>query len=129
MKTPREILLQQHETAAPKLDAIRAGVVAGLGRPAARETVSWRELARSLRWHFAALSAAWVVVGILNIDHSPNQLAKIPRDKIPARQQLWASLRESRRLLLEYSDAPVVVVEPVPVPGRRSEIAVEQEVV
>ena len=126
MKTPREILLQQHETAAPKLDAIRAGVVAGLGRPAARETISWRDLVRSLRWHLAALSAAWVVAGILNMDPSPSQVAKIPRDKISSPQQLWASLRENRRLLLEYSDAPVVEAA---APGRRSEITMEQEVV
>jgi hypothetical protein len=127
MKTPREILLERHHAAAPKLDAIRAGVVAGLARPAARETVSWRDFVRSLRWHFVALSAAWVVVAILNTDHSPGAMAKIPRDRIPTAQQLWASLRESRRLLQEYSDTPVV--EPVAVPGRRSEMAVEQAVV
>jgi len=127
MKTPREILLHQHQSAAPKLDAIRAGVVAGLARPPARETVSWRDFARSLRWHFVALSAAWVAVLILNTDHSPGALAKIPRDKIPTPQQLWASLRENRRLLQEYSDAPVA--EPVAAPGRRSEMAVEQAVV
>ena len=127
MKTPREILLEQHEAATPKLDAIRAGVVAGLARPAARETISWRDFARSLRWHLAALSAAWVVVVILNMDHSPSAVARIPRDKIPTPQQLWASLRESRRLLLEYSDVPAV--EAVAVPGRRSEIEPQQAVV
>jgi hypothetical protein len=128
MKTPREVLLQQHQSAARKLDAIRAGVVAGLAGPPARETVSWRDFARSLRWHFAGLSAAWVVVAVLNTDPSPNPVAMIPRDKIPTPQQLWASLRESRRLLLEYSnDAPVV--ETAEAPGRRSEMAVEQAVV
>ena len=126
MKKLREILLHQHQAAAPKLDVIRAGVVAGLARPPAREVVSWRDFARSLRWHFAALSAAWLVVLILNTDHSPGAVAQIPRDKIPTAQQLWASLRESRRLLREYSDAPVV--EPVAAPGRRSEMAVEQAV-
>ncbi len=129
MKTPREILLQHHQAAAPKLDAIRAGVVAGLARPPARETVSWRDLAWSLRWHLTAMSAAWVVAGILNMDSSPSAVAKIPRDKIPAAQQLWASLRENRRLLLEYSDAPVVEAAAAPAPGRRSEIATEQAVV
>ena len=102
-------------------------MVAGLARPPAREPVSWRDFARSLRWHFAAWSAAWVVVVILNIDNSPSPVAMIPRDKIPSPQQLWASLQENRRLLLEYSDAPVA--EAVAVPGRRSEMAVEQVVV
>jgi len=128
MKTPREILLEQHEAMAPKLDALRAGVVAGLARPPARETMSWRDFARSLRWHFAGLSAAWVVVAVLNMGSSPSPVAMIPRDKMPTPQQLWASLRESRRLLLEYSsDAPVA--EAAAVPGRRSEAAIQQAVV
>jgi hypothetical protein len=124
MKTPRQILLQQHQPATQKLDAIRAGLVAAMAAKPAPETLSWRDIARSLRWHLAALSAAWVVVMILNIDHSPGAVAMIPRGKIPPPQQIWASLRESRRLLQEYSDAPVV--EMTVVPGRRSEIEPEQ---
>ena len=127
MKTPREILLEQHPAITPKLHAIRVGVVAGMARPPAREPASWRDFARSLRWHFAAWSAAWVVVVILNIDPSPSPVAMIPRDKIPSPERLWASLQENRRLLLEYSDAPVA--EAAEVPGRRSEMAVEQAVV
>ena len=126
MKTPREILLRQHQAATPKLDAIRAGVVAGLARPPARERISWRDFVRSLRWHLAGLSAAWAVVAILNTDHSPSAVAMIPRDKIPPPQQIWASLRESRRLLLEFSDAPVV--ETAAAPGRRSEMEPQQMV-
>ena len=128
MKTPREILLQQHQAAAPKLDAIRAAVVAGLARPPARETISWRDLVRSLRWHLAAMSAAWVVVGDFEYGFFAERGGKIPRDKIPTPQQLWASLRENRRLLLEYSDAPVVEAA-APAPGRRSEAAVHREMV
>jgi hypothetical protein len=128
MKTPREILLQQHQAAAPKLDALRAGVVAGLARPPAREMVSWRDFARSLRWHLAGLSAAWVAVALLNLGPSPNPVAMIPRDKMPSPQQLWASLQESRRLLLEYSDE-ATVVEAVEAPGRRGALAVHQAVV
>ncbi|MGA2557239.1 MAG: hypothetical protein ABSG04_13295 [Verrucomicrobiota bacterium] len=128
MKTPREVLLQQHQAAAPKLDAIRAAVVAALARPPSRETISWRDLVRSLRWHLAAISAVWALVGILNLSASPGQVAMIPSDKIPTPQQLWTSLRENRRLLLEYSDAPVVEAA-APAPGRRSQIAVQREVV
>jgi len=51
----------------------------------------------------------------------------IPREKIPSPQQLWASLRESRRLLLEFSDAPVVEMSAVP--GRQSEMEPQQMVV
>jgi hypothetical protein len=127
MKTPREILLRQHQAASPKLDAIRAEVVAGLARPPAAETISWRDMARSLRWHLAAWSAAWVVVMMLNIGHSPGAAAMIPRANIPPAQQIWASLREHRRLLLEYNDA--AAVETSAPPGRRSEIEPQQVVV
>jgi hypothetical protein len=127
MNTPREILLRQHQAALPKLDAIRAGVVAAIVRPPAPEPISWLQMARSLRWHLAAWGAAWVVVMIFNTDHSPGAVAMIPRDKIPAPQQIWASLRESRRLLLELTDAPVA--EPFAAPVRRSEIEPQQLVV
>lgn len=127
MNTPREILLRQHQAASPKLDAIRAGVVAGIARPPAEETISWLEIARSLRWHLAALGAAWVVVLMLNTDPSPGAVAMIPRDKAAPPQQIWASLRESRKRLLEFTDAPVA--EPSAVPGRRSEIEPQPMVV
>jgi hypothetical protein len=120
MNTPREILLRQHQAASPKLDAIRAGVVATLGRSPGPETISWRGVARSLRWHLAGWSAAWMVVMVLNVDHSPSAVATIARDKIPSPQQIWASLREHRRLLLELSDGPAV--EKAALPGRRSEM-------
>ncbi|MGD1084603.1 MAG: hypothetical protein ABSA47_07620 [Verrucomicrobiota bacterium] len=112
--------MRHHQAVTPKLDAIRAGVVAGIARAPAPETVSWREIARSLRWHLAGLGAAWVVVGILNMDLSPGAVAMVPREKTPPPHQIWASLRERRRLLQEYSDAPVV--ETPLAPGRRSEI-------
>ena len=125
MKTPRQILLRHHQSAAPKLDGIRAGVVAAINRPPAPETMYWREMARSLRWHLAALSAAWMVVMILNMDRSPSPVAMIPRDKMPPPEQIWAALRENRQLLMvDYGEAPVV--EAPGAPGRRSEIKPEQ---
>jgi hypothetical protein len=120
MKTPREILLAQHQAASSKLDAIRAEVVADISP----KTISWREMALSLRSHLAALSAAWMVVVLLNSDHSRGGLAMTSRAATAEPRQIWASLRERRRLLLQYTDAPVV--ETPPVPGRRSEIEAEQ---
>jgi len=120
MNTPREILLRQHQAVSPRLDAIRAAVVAGIARAPAAETISWRDVARSLRWHLAGLGAAWAVVMILNLDHSPGAVAMIPRDKVPTPQQIWSSLRESRRLLLELTEAPAVELPAMP--GNRSEI-------
>jgi len=120
MKTPREIMLQQHQRSAPKLEAIRAGVVAAIAWPPAPEPISWRNVARSLRWHLAGWSVAWVVVMILNLDHSSSAVAMTAGDKGPPAQQIWASLRERRRLLLEDNEGPVVQMPAVP--GRRSEI-------
>ena len=128
MKTPREVLLQQHQAATPKLDAIQDAVAASLARRPAPETNSWREWVRSLRWHFAGLSAAWVVVLILNsTEPSPHAMAMAPRDKMPPPQQFWASLREERRLLKEYSETPVEATPTVP--GHRSELQPQQVVV
>jgi hypothetical protein len=116
MKTPREILLRRHQAASPKLDAIRAGVVADI----APKTISWRELVRLLRWHLAGLGAAWVVVLFLNTDLSGSSAGSVPRAALAEPSQIWASLRERRRLLLQYSEAPAA--EPSAAPGRRSEM-------
>ena len=84
MKTLREVLLEKHQAAEPKLDAIREQVIAGLARPeapirskrmarwqpdASAFQSGWRQLLWSLRWHLAGLSAVWLVVVALNIDH------------------------------------------------------------
>jgi hypothetical protein len=81
-------------------------------------------MARSLRWHLAALGAAWAVVLILNLDTLPGPVAVIPRDKVSPPQQIWASLRENRKRLLELTDVPAVQTSAVP--GRRSEIEPQQ---
>ena len=120
MKTPREILLARHHAVTPKLDVIRASVVADL----APKTFSWREMVLSLRWHLTGLSAAWLLVVLLNTDTSRGTLAVSSRVATAEPRQVWASLRESRRLLLQYTDAPTV--EPPAAPGRRSEIEPEQ---
>ena len=120
MKTPREILLQQHQAVVPKLDAIRARVLTGFAQPLPQETLTWRDLIRSVRWHLAAMTAACLVAFILGLDYSPGSPAKVAVAKHPTSQQIWASLRERQRLFLEYTEAPAT--EAVVAPGRRSEI-------
>ena len=106
MKTPREILFQKHQAAEPKLDEIRRAVI-GEGRrvadPATLPALSWGEFLISLRWHLAGMSAAWLVIVLLNlsIGHSTSLAATLPAAKIPAPQIILASLRENRRELLE----------------------------
>ena len=67
----------------------------------------WREFLFSLRWHFAAMSAAWLVIAFLGLTagHS-SSLAAVPAQKIPSAQIIMASLRENRRQLLELIQPP-----------------------
>jgi len=110
MKTPREILFQRHETVEPKLDAIRQSVVAALcdRRKADSPAVTDRygslwDFFFSLRWHLAGISAAWLMIILLNLNvgHSAALASTVPTARIPPPQIIIASLRENRRQLLE----------------------------
>jgi hypothetical protein len=127
MKTPKEILLQRHRAASPKLDAIRAGVVGAISGPPVPEPISWQDMVQSLRWHLAGWGAAWVLVMILNNDHSFSAVGMTAGDESPPAQQIWASLRERRRLLLEDNEGPAA--QSPSVPGRRSEIEAREAAV
>ena len=81
---------------------------------------SLRRLLRSLRWHLAGMSTVWLIVLLLNMDHSPVAPQNLARENIPSPQQLLASLRENRRLLLEMIGPPVN--EPAAIPPRRSQL-------
>jgi hypothetical protein len=104
VKTPRDILLQQHRDAQPKLDAIRHAVLAKETQPAEKST-TLREFLRSLRWHLAGMSAVWLLVLILHADtgHAPLLAAATPTPPPP--RVVLASMREHRRLLSEMADA------------------------
>jgi len=103
VKTPREILLQRHRDAQPKLDAIRRAVVAK-ETEASNARPSWHDILRSLRWHLAGMSAIWLFVLILHTDtgRAPVLAAAVP--KPPPPQVMIASMREHRRLLSEMAD-------------------------
>ena len=143
MKRLREVLLEKHQAAEPKLDAIREQVTAGLAAgtadaPArAKEMerswqpdasafqVGWRRFVWSLRWHLAGLSAVWLVALLLNLDHTPDSTQGVTRRDAPSPRQLLAALRENQRQLRELIAAPAS--EPVPEPPKltpspRSEI-------
>src|SRR5947199_411841 len=82
MKTPREILLQHHHQAQPKLDALRQEVInrtlavpAGKTRePAAKRPASlkemwltvWQELVRPSRYTWGSIAAAWIILLAVN---------------------------------------------------------------
>ena len=122
MKTPREILLQKHESATPRLDAVREQTVAGLSEP--------QRPARGLDWVAAlrqvftlprparvGLAAAWVVILALHVatsDRTKQQPATMAKLTPVSRQ----ALAEQRRLYVEMvrSGLPADVPEFVPRP-------------
>jgi len=132
MKTPRQILLERHRSAEPKLDDLRRVVVAKATnggenplphRPEGRCVASaFRETLLSLRWHLAGMTAAWIAVALFNVDHSSNSNERASSASAP--KQLMTSLRENRRLLSEAMETPMPEQSPAmrPVgPQRRSD--------
>src|SRR5881409_1845598 len=100
MKTPREVLFQRHSSAEPGLDAIRERVVASVGDEAAREVQkaqrnsplqNLRKFILPLRWHFAGMSAAWILIAVLNIDRP--SISPAPQQATASPRQLLAELR------------------------------------
>ncbi len=86
----------------------------------------WREILYSLRWHLAGMSAAWLVVALLNLGPSPAPTTIIStQENSPSPRQLLMALRENRRQLLELIEPPVTEPAPpprAPVPPPRSEL-------
>jgi hypothetical protein len=94
MKTPRDILFARHQTAAPKLDAIRREVMVELNNKGTKEQnrpaslVSsllgcsnklWLELVWPCRRIWAGLAAVWILIFIVNAsqyDGSQKVMAK-----------------------------------------------------
>jgi len=116
MKTPREILLKQHRSAVPKLDAIRRGVVnvaADVNRRkqpvreltfAAVLTNAIRVLFRELVWPcrrtWATLAAVWIALFIFNVlqrDKSELAARKLP----PPSPEAIMAWRQQEKLLAE----------------------------
>lgn len=110
MKTPREILFERHRSIEPKLDGIRRAAVAGLR--ARRFSVrakgaSVLQVLRSFRWHLAGMSAAWVLVVMLNFEKESASTAASAVRRAPSAGTLLAAIRESRRLLLDLMELSV----------------------
>ena len=131
MKTPREVLLQRHQSVTPRLDKIRRNVVADLTTVPDHKTersiaaAFLSEFLSPFRWHVAGMSALWLVAALLNIDGStPAQTAKANSSP----QVLAAALSENRRQLAEMinspaDDAATSTAVPQPfIPRRRSAI-------
>ena len=116
MKTPREILLSSHQSATPKLDAIRRSAVAAVydrrPRPAQAPITFlqaiWRELIFPSRAIWSGLAAVWILIIVANFsmrDHSQPVMATAS----PSAQMMLA-FRQQQQLLTELigpNDPPV----------------------
>jgi len=139
MKTPREVLLQRHQSTERKLDHVREHAIATAleGRGTAKQDFQrarWsaplREFLLPLRWHLAGMTAAWIVVAVLNVDRPGN--SPTTQHAATAPRPLLAELRENRRQILELVESSITQQDadgaaslPAPppfVPRRRSEV-------
>jgi hypothetical protein len=141
MKTPREILFQRHENAAPKLDTIRQSAVAAVcdrristdcvreRRSQAAATMIWRIIWRELifpcRRTWATLAVVWMALFIFNVsqrDKSELAARKLP----PPSPEAIMAWRQQERLLAELIGPSVpgdVEQRKIFLPKPRTEIA------
>ena len=110
MKTPRELLLDRHRAVEPKLDQIRAGVVANelefASPPEPRRrhwlpeatAIVWQELILPSRRLWAGLAAAWVLILAINLAGRGTLLPARPSSAGPGVLQVVA---EEKRVLAE----------------------------
>jgi hypothetical protein len=138
MKTPREILLNRHRSAAPKLDAVRETALAeaftrteqNADQPAEIRApfairvaqVLWRELIFPCRRIWAGLAAVWMLILVLNMPagEKHTQLAQIAS---PPDKQVLAVLREQKEMLAQFIEPmmPSPAIRPK-IPGPRGEL-------
>lgn len=108
MKTPREILLERHQAAVPKLDAVRRESVGQASRLSQNRKpeigrmsvifLLWRELILPSRRIWAGLAAVWLLIFAVNLsmrDHSPSGVVA------SAPPQMMLTFRQQQQLLTE----------------------------
>jgi hypothetical protein len=136
MKTPREILLERHRNAEPKLDAVRRGVLAEFvqteptvenPKPAPAFSFSslaaklWRELILPCRRIWVGMAATWMVILGLHLaagtDQAPGVAVHSASKPGP---EIVAAVRERRELMAQLLEpfTPLPVARPK-IPGPR----------
>ena len=119
MKTPRDILLARHQAAAPKLDAVRADVLAiefNVGQASrlspiknARKSETgatpvllllWRELIFPSRRIWAGLAAVWIGIFAVNFSQRDPSPVMAVKSSSP---QMMLTFRQQERLLAELT--------------------------
>lgn len=110
MKTPREVLLEQHRSAEPKLDRLwrqeLAPALLGNTSLVGRNVVlaigwkMWRELILPNRRTWAGLACAWVAIAVLNLASFEPATEVVSQTK-PISQEEVRALIEQRRMLAQ----------------------------
>ena len=121
MKTPREVLLQRHQAANPKLDRIRRNFVVELTpRPTREPNVTialvlklWRELFWPCRRTWAGMAAVWLAILVFNLTHAERGQIVTAKSTTPP-EEMRLAFQEQRRVLEEIigSTPPVSAAEP-----------------
>jgi hypothetical protein len=115
MKMPRDILLEKHRSAAPKLDAIRREVVEELNNQETKEQSRpdtfvtwllccsnklWLELIWPCRRIWTGLAAVWILIFVFNFSQrDPAEL--MARKTPPPSPEMILAFRQQQRLLAE----------------------------
>jgi hypothetical protein len=125
MKTPREILLQRHQTVGTKLDCIRQAVVNDLKQRTTGPSTNllltivlklWRELILPCRATWVGLAAAWIAILLFQL----TQVDRAREGVAATRMQLADMLRvfqEKERVLAEVL-GPAKTAPPAATPPR-----------
>jgi hypothetical protein len=124
MKTPREVLLERHQTVLPRLNAIRQRVLTSELRastpprpwPLRCLSLPWRELIWPCRRIWAGLSVAWLVILAANIWPSDHSRTVATRSSEPSPEMMLAFWRQER-LLAELIEPHPLRVLPPPKPA------------
>jgi hypothetical protein len=144
MKTPREILLERHQAAEPKLDVIRRAVVGELNKQETKGQswsailVSlflscpqklWRELIWPARRIWVGMAAVWVGIFAVNVSMRDHSQAMTTQSS-PA-PELIMTFQQQERLLAELTEPhetrtaePPKRSVPQPRSERRDEISI-----
>lgn len=133
MKTPRQILLEHHRQAEPKLDAVRRKALAALASVNADARRSepgnwlwvgaalgkvWRELIWPSRRAWAGMAAVWLAVLVANLEMNANSRGAAPVKSAPS-GDLVQAFEEQRRLLAELLPSGKPLPAATPQPGSR----------
>jgi hypothetical protein len=121
MKTPREILLEHHREAEPRLDEVRRKALAVVAAPSSAETPktgrdagglirvalknAWMEIIWPSRRAWAGMGVLWLAVGAANLEMK-NSVQGVPPGRSAPVRELAQGLEEQRRLLSELLQTP-----------------------